>query len=702
MLAPDLETHSAIQRMASIAKDAHKPLVLWIGAGASTWAGYPTWADLTLSMHSSFSREEPAYDREAAKGLLDNSDYPAIFQLMKMSNISKYYNDLTNIFGPKNVSPIYNRFIQAIHRISPLNVLTTNVDESIERHIKSPELVQRSDIERLPSLLHRKQPFICKLHGSISSIESAIFTKGDYAELLTNEIYLSILQGILSDSHVIFLGYGLRDKYVLRKLEEGTKGRPLFGAGPHFLVTSSEDLELPKIVQRIRYKPDFADHRDALLTLEILAKANSPALETVSDHRVAVPPSHNESLYYLADLIPPGSWQSGQTITAKSPDGSSRFIMIGPGYVESEIELHDYSALHDLVVGLICFDAVCVNIGHLGVVHELLGAQFFWEFVNSNSIRVVRHSSQPSVMFQDQDAPIGDIGFNTLGPREPIPDYEGPITVGELIRGQLKPIPGKESEANRLMEGLEANVYDLIDTESSYLGERTRSALIHPSIRRLLGISGGTPLLSVPRWLASPVLRLAGVVTTGSICQRIGASSARLLLGSELLASAAFSAAAGQAWADEAASYVLTGRFNSDIGALIANDISLLKHVHIFRDSQAGFSFRREIAQRLRAGNDGEFAASINAGLYQALPISVIQSARDQLSGLFEPRGLNKNLTPSVWGDLRNADARISLWRRRSRQLFIDECKRLGIGTYDLCPCGSGEKTKFCCMAALQ
>ena len=253
------------------------------------------------------------------------------------------------------------------------------------------------------------------------------------------------------------------------------------------------------------------------------------------------------------------------------------------------------------------------------------------------------------------------------------------------------------------MAMLESSTVDLAHVlTTDQVADRTRGAMMHPSIRRLLGISGGTPQGAVPRWLTFPVLRLAGVVRKGVICQQIAASATRLVLGSERLASVAFSASAGTEWADDAASYALTGRFNSDLGALIERQPDLLGGILGFRESSGGKSFRREVAERLAMNEGGQVIAAVNAGLREALPTSVLQMARDQLSGLFLPREAGPRLRPAVWGDLRNAEDRVARWRKRSRMLMDGLCTDNRLNPYDICPCGSGEKIKFCCAAALR
>lgn len=701
MFATDEETYAAIQALAGLVGTSERPLVLWIGAGASMWAGYPSWLDLTSQMHSQFSREERTYDKNLAGQWLSDGDYPKVFEHMKNVNRGKYRTSLVRELGPRDATAVYRRFLRSIKKISPIYLVTTNVDEALERHFPEPVLVQHSDLPRIPVLMHQRRSFICKLHGSASAIETAVFASSDYEEISLDQHYLRVLRELLGETHVIFFGYGLRDQYVLRLLEQSNGDHPLFGTGPHFVVASNDAPELPANVRRIRYIPEGADHREALATIEVIEDAYNRPQHAPDELPTNGLTKLSESVYFLAELMAPGTCETSQTMSVESANGDLKQMIVGPGYVNGEIQINNYSALHDIVVGLVCFDAICVCIGSVGKVHDLLGPQIFWELVVNRAIRVLLPPPDPAIVFQDQESVVGNLAFIARGSHRSTFEQFAPLTASESIRRQLSSNAGREEDAEQLFQILESSMLDLSLGEPLNLLDGTRAALVHPSVRRLLGMSGGTPRTSVPRWLTYPLLRLAGVVATGLICQRIGASAARLIFGSDCLAGAAFSASVGQAWADDAASYVLTGRYNSDVGLSLAADPTLLPHVVAFRQSQGGERFRREVAQRLETNEGGGLATAINAGLRQAIPPAVLETARDQLSGLFEPRGRIAKLTPAVFGDLRNSDICIAGWRKRSRATLASHCDLLGLGPYSACPCGSGEKLKFCCLAAL-
>ena len=430
-----------------------------------------------------------------------------------------------------------------------------------------------------------------------------VFSARDYDEVQTDAPFVQVLRSVLADCSVLFLGYGLQDEHVIEALERGTASHPLFGTGPHFIVMPEGSSRAPANVKRISYRVDPPDHRSALLTLEAVAGMQAPQGPTATAAESAgIGRPNRDSVYFIGDLLPWGKYTTSQTITGKSRSGT-RECIVGEGYVDGEVVLDNYSALHDVVVGLICFDVTCLSIDHLGRLHKLLGSFWFWRFVEVEAIRLIVPPYEPIVVFPEPGTLVGEIQAFELGSRSSTTESFKVRTVAERIRRQLTALPGKEEIAERQMERLASMTIDLTHAlTSEQLGQMTRGSMVNPSVRRLLGISGGTPMGTVPRWLAFPVLRLAGVIRKGVICQHIDASATRMLLGSEMLASVAFSASGGSMWADEAASYVLTGRFNSDLGALIEQQPELLEGVFALQ----GIGRRQQLSPRYRGATSRE------------------------------------------------------------------------------------------------
>lgn len=253
MLSSDKASYAALQALTNTGEQHRRPIVLWIGAGASAWAGFPLWQVLASRMHSKFSRTEATYNNATAAKELAAGNFPAVFQQMQQSDGRLYFNELADTFKTITPGPVYSRMLRTLERIRPLHILTTNVDETLERSLSSVITVQSSDIERINLLMQQRESFVCKLHGTVSAIQSMVFTESDYRRLTNNATYLAAIREIFSVATVVFVGYSLRDEYLIQLLSDSDKQRPLFGTGPHFVITSSETLHLPDSVKQVRY-----------------------------------------------------------------------------------------------------------------------------------------------------------------------------------------------------------------------------------------------------------------------------------------------------------------------------------------------------------------------------------------------------------------------------------------------------------------
>ncbi len=149
------------------------------------------------------------------------------------------------------------------------------------------------------------------------------------------------------------------------------------------------------------------------------------------------------------------------------------------------------------------------------------------------------------------------------------------LTVDEQIRKQFSAAPGQEAEAQRLFGTLQASVSPF-NYQAFNIPALTRGALLHPTVRRLLGIGDAVLPTGFPRWVAFPVIRLAHTIMAGATCEYFSLPSTKIEFGSEILVGAAFALSAARDWADSVSSYVLTSRFNVDVGAYVQSNPSVL------------------------------------------------------------------------------------------------------------------------------
>lgn len=694
--ASDAETGKALLSLFDLVVNEKKRLIFWIGAGASSWCGYPRWDEFAENIHSHFFRYERQYDKNSGCALLESGLYLEFFQLCQETNPQSFYRVLVKNFPPKSPTPVYTRFIHEIGKIQPLQILTTNVDELLEKSLPNTITVQRSDIERINDLVKSRDSFVCKLHGSVSTVESTVFTSGDYERLVSNSTYRESLKDILRSATILFVGYSLQDGYLLQLLAQNAELKGLFGDGPHFAILPKKHPGLPENVLSIRYAPiPHKDHRSSIQVIEEIAVAESR--RKIADSGVeAVVSQELKSAHLLFDILPPGQWITSETANL---DNKSQMI-VGMGFSTVELPPERPTATHDLLVALLCFDSVYAPLFTIPRIYRLVGSELFWELVNTNALKFVHWMQQEGIIFPGADAiSEGDLGsFSRFNPN--LKEW----TVEQDIRLSLEATSERANITDEHLNTIANHTGVFGPSEDWSIPSTVRGLLLRPSVRKMLGISGGTSVNSFARWQAFPLLRLAYLVRLGWTCQHLGIGSAKLDFGTAELAGPAFYASTGaEAWSDHVASYVLCGRFDADVGEYALQESSVWKTVLTFRNTQDGSKLRQEILHHLLAKEGGEVAVAVNGGLRRIIPQNVLQKARDQFVGLLVSSSPGTQAKPAVWNDSRYSDEKaLALWRARSRTELSAICQKRKIERYDRCPCGSGDKLKFCCEEALR
>jgi hypothetical protein len=131
-------------------------------------------------------------------------------------------------------------------------------------------------------------------------VKSTVFSTSDYERLLHDPTYLTTLQVLFAQSTVVFIGYSMRDKYVLDLFVSNCGARPLFGDGPHFLVQSADSPPMPESIKVIRYLPEpYADHRSAITVLDIIRVTKDPSIDGFAPAAEGPP----GKLHFRADIL---------------------------------------------------------------------------------------------------------------------------------------------------------------------------------------------------------------------------------------------------------------------------------------------------------------------------------------------------------------------------------------------------------------
>ena len=81
--AKDIQTLYSLRELQRITAENVRPIVLWVGAGASKWLGYPLWNELAVKFHNEYGQYEKAYDLIDGGRLQSANDYPGFFSYCK-------------------------------------------------------------------------------------------------------------------------------------------------------------------------------------------------------------------------------------------------------------------------------------------------------------------------------------------------------------------------------------------------------------------------------------------------------------------------------------------------------------------------------------------------------------------------------------------------------------------------------------------
>ncbi len=680
------ENFAALNACVEATRDSRKSLFFWIGAGASAWCGLPLWSELAEKMYQRFQSQLKRDQREQAQSALESGRFPAFFSLCKAQDPQLYLRTIIHeLRTPAEAPPVYTRFITEICATKPALIVTTNIDQCLEQHSALPSVLYE-DIEQVMRDTYA-DGCILKLHGCISATDSLIFTQEDYQRLIEHPGVLASLEQLFSSRTAIFIGCGMRDEYVINALERAHSNRPLLGAGPHFCVLPAESsCEIGGNIHLIRYDPKpHRDHRSCIQVIEEILRsretlASKPAAET--------PP--RRSAHILSDVLLPGTSLTGHTLRLGTPDGKESRLEIGCGFVDSELPHLGSTAMHDAVVGLLCFDQLIAPTTIIGKLHILLGSDIFERLIHEGTLSFVHLERTPGVIFPEVDAVTGGRLTNFYASW-----HAGhPLPVDEVVQQQIRPADGKEREGAALISSLIAKTSVLSDDSDEIL-QLVRSLMLFPSVRSDLGFADLVSLESIPTWLVYPILRLASVASIGKVCRELGLSSAKFELGNEWLAGPVFTAAFGKEAVERIAAYVATGRLYGDLGALVHENRGVLSAILSFRETHQGLELRKAVLEHLALSEGGELVAAINGRLSEMLPLSTLERAKAKFSELYLPSTV-RNL-PAVFLDGDHERNPFPAWRKRSGLILAEVCKKFNVGRYSPCPCGSGERFKFCC-----
>lgn len=164
---------------------------------------------------------------------------------------------------------------EAIVRLEPDLIVTTNYDKILERSTSGGYSTHTYESERVAGDVRRRVPTLLKIHGSVDHIEDTILTRTDFTRLRLHGVHaLSVLQALFLTRTVLLLGYSLGDPDIQLLFENVLGGRNESPA--HYMLTQDSLPDYERDVLRFSYGVTpitytAGQHHEGLSTLQALA-----------------------------------------------------------------------------------------------------------------------------------------------------------------------------------------------------------------------------------------------------------------------------------------------------------------------------------------------------------------------------------------------------------------------------------------------
>lgn len=183
---------------------------LFLGAGVSCSAGYPTWASLLKEC-----AEEMGLQIHNTMNLYLLAQYYANDK--GYNELKKIVNENINSFG-KNSTLVDN-----LLKFNFKTIWTTNYDTIIERNLEQRRILSNAiyDDVDLVNINPQNRVNIYKLNGDISNLKNIVLTQNDLEDYMEkHKILLTFLKKELVSNTFLFLGYSFKDTLALSCLSE--------------------------------------------------------------------------------------------------------------------------------------------------------------------------------------------------------------------------------------------------------------------------------------------------------------------------------------------------------------------------------------------------------------------------------------------------------------------------------------------------
>lgn len=249
------KSQSAFEDLRKIIAEGTSPVYLWVGAGMSQQAGFPSWAELKgrlIDKARNFIRQQ-VHDEELdhKEALLrvaetDNDAWNSFDRIYEAIGESEYCSCLLSEFESATSCDIPISYKKLLGIAGVNGVITTNIDKLVTRTLAeefgiSPTEFCGYECSDYVYTLGGGKKFVLNLHGIYEKRSSWIMRRSDLEKLKKDKGYQVFLASVFTGKVVVFAGVNPLDEAVLVHLEGVRDKDAISGSLPIFWITERKD-----------------------------------------------------------------------------------------------------------------------------------------------------------------------------------------------------------------------------------------------------------------------------------------------------------------------------------------------------------------------------------------------------------------------------------------------------------------------------
>jgi len=222
-------------------------VIPFIGSGFSMPSGLPNWATLVERLILSSPKVAGLITPEI-KSELTQIDLAELIDSLNVSSV-KTYEVISESVNNVDIEP--NEYHELISKLPFDTIITTNWDTLIEQELHRAKIPYNVIYNNEDVVFYRpdKKVQVLKIHGTITSNSSLVFSKAHYSEYWTkNNLLRALLTTLLCTRNFLFMGYGLGDPNIIQLLsmlkEAGGKMKP-----QNYILSYSKTSELSRMFE---------------------------------------------------------------------------------------------------------------------------------------------------------------------------------------------------------------------------------------------------------------------------------------------------------------------------------------------------------------------------------------------------------------------------------------------------------------------